>query len=133
MKQYENVQEKENKDTNDVSFWTRLKPTRKRRIKKLDDNAHNSETKLTNFEYIVNGLPFRKTGRHGHIESVCNGHTVCDNIAIDDSEDDNEDAIVQIVDNFDNLMAVPEGQETIEKLNTPSTSYGCEMTHIWKP
>ena len=131
MKQYENEQDGQDKSLSKISFWTRFKPARKRRLKKTDDNnVHNPETRVTNMDYIVNGLPFRKANNQGQIESTCNGHTVCDNIAIDDDEDDNDEVVVQVVDNFDNIMAVREGQENINRHNTPSTSRGYEMTHI---
>ena len=130
MRQYET--DRENGSHNKISFWAKFKPARKRRIKRIDenDNTHTTRSSLknsSNVSHRVNSLPFRKIRQNGQIESLCNGHTVCDNIAVEGDTTSEDEVVVQIVDD---LMAVPEGLENINELNTPSTSYESEMTHI---
>ena len=132
MRQYEN---EGNNNKQSMSFWKKFRP-RRRRFKKRDNSEANlapsSGSSRTNSDcsaYRVDNSSLERSSpiEHVQIKTMCNGHTVCDNIAIEDDTASEEEVIVQI---NDNLMPVSETFEEHNELNTPQTQLENELTHM---
>ena len=131
MRQYET---EGHTNTQSMSFWKKFRP-RKRRIKRREDSEANlapsagsSRTNSDCSAYRVDNFPFDSASPNGQVQfkRVCNGHTVCDNIAIE-GDTSEEDVVVQI---NDNLMPVQETFEENNGLNTSPASLDSELTHM---